>query len=270
MEISVVIPSYNRKFLLERCINSVTTQTFQPAEIILIDDGSTDETASWVHRMFPTVSVFRQENAGVSSARNLGIAKSKSPWVAFLDSDDVWLTPKLEKQMKALISNPDSLFCHTEEHWYYEGATRAMPKAYRKKEGWIFEHCLPRCAISPSTVVIHQSVFDKAGLFDETLPACEDYDLWLRICSKMPVQLVDEPLIEKHGGHPDQLSNQRELDRYRIQALVRFLKSNEILREHRLMAEDQLRKKCEVYAKGLKKHGRVTEADYYLRVRDSV
>lgn len=256
--------------MLERCISSVTRQTFQPAEIILIDDGSTDETASWVHQMFPTVSVFRQENAGVSSARNLGIAKAKSPWVAFLDSDDLWLTTKLEKQMKALISNPDSLFSHTEEHWYYEGATRVMPKAYRKKEGWIFEHCLPQCAISPSTVLVHQSVFDKIGLFDETLPACEDYDLWLRICSKMPVQLVDEPLIEKHGGHPDQLSNQRELDRYRIQALVQFLNSNEIRREHRLMAEDQLRKKCDVYAKGLKKHGRATEAGYYLRVRDSV
>ena len=243
-------------------------QTAQPAEIIVIDDGSTDGTAIWVSRTFPTVSLFQQKNAGVSSARNLGLVKSKSPWVAFLDSDDVWLSKKLEKQLDALTSNPKLKLCHTEEDWLYNGAKKTVPAAYRKKGGWIFEHCLPRCAISPSTALIHRSVFDEVGIFDETLPACEDYDLWLRVCSKMPVLLVDEPLIEKHGGHSDQLSNQRELDRYRIQALIKFLKSDNITKEYRLMAEDQLRNICGIYAKGLKKHDRETEANYYFSIAD--
>jgi len=103
-------------------------------------------------------------------------------------------------------------------------------------------------------------VFDKVGLFDEAFLACEDYDLWLRIASRYPVGLVDEVLIEKHGGHADQLSNQRGLDSYRIEAIEKALNTNTLNSNHRILAIETLQSKCAILANGAEKHGRVAEA----------
>ena len=222
----------------------------------VVDDGSTDGTTAWLNEAYPQVRLIEQRNQGVSAARNTGIRNASSEWIAFLDSDDVWLPNKLEKQMNLLMTHPDSRICHTEERWFYKGKERPVANNYRKKGGWIFKDCLPRCAISPSTAVIHKSVFNDVGLFDETLPACEDYDLWLRICSRMPVLLVDEPLIEKHGGHGDQLSAERGLDKYRIRALNKTLSEGRLSEVNKELAANQLREKCQIYSDGLKKHGK--------------
>jgi glycosyltransferase involved in cell wall biosynthesis len=264
LSVTVVIPTYNRRTVLSRCLESVLGQTVQPAEIIVVDDGSTDGTGSWVRTKYPQIHLYTQDNKGVSFARNLGIRNAETEWIAFLDSDDAWLPEKLEKQMALLEANPQARLCHTEERWMYKGKERSVARAYLKKGGWIFKDCLPVCAISPSTVVIHKSVFDEFGLFDETLPACEDYDLWLRITPHMAALLVDEPLIEKHGGHEDQLSAQRGLDKYRIQGLQKLLMNGDLSREDRDRAILQLKEKCRVYAKGLEKYGKSEEAKSYM------
>ena len=261
--VSVVIPTYNRRGRLGRSIESVTSQTKAPQAILVVDDGSTDGTADWVRKSYPGVTVIEQEHAGVSAARNRGIENAATDWIAFLDSDDCWMPDKLEKQMRALALNPGYRICHTEERWIYRGKERPVAGPYRKEGGWIFRNCLAVCAISPSTVVVHRSVFEEVGLFDESLPACEDYDLWLRITSRMPVLLVDEPLIEKHGGHRDQLSAAWGLDRYRIRALQKILGKGELSVDQRRWTKEKLKEKCLVYAKGLEKHGKMEEARHF-------
>lgn len=258
--LSVVIPTFNRRSTLARCLESVFEQTRPVDQLIVVDDGSTDGTEDWIRASHPTIDLVTQTNKGVSAARNAGIRIATSQWLAFLDSDDIWLPAKIEKQLALLQSNPEYKICHTEEKWLYQGREKKIPLAYRKRSGWLFEHCLPVCAISPSTAVIHRSLFDTVGVFDENLPACEDYDLWLRIASRYPVGLVDESLIEKHGGHPDQLSNQRGLDAFRIEALEKLLQTDSLKPTDRALAIDTLQSKCAILANGAEKRGRGEEA----------
>ena len=264
--VSVVIPTYNRLHTLDRCLSSVFTQTQPVDEIIIVDDGSTDGSADWIRDQHPDIQLIQQANRGVSAARNTGIQAAKSEWIALLDSDDEWLPNKIEAQLAAIDQSPGSRLCHTEENWIYQGTPKTMPEAYHKRNGWIFEHCLSRCAISPSTVLIQQSLFDEIGFFDESLPACEDYDLWLRICSRYPVTLVDKPLIAKHGGHSDQLSNQRGLDTYRIQSLDKLLREDYLKPQHRSMALETLTAKCAIVANAATKRGNLEEAERFREI----
>jgi len=222
--ISVIIPTYNRIETLPRAIESVMVQTHPANELIIVDDGSTDGTVAWLGEHYPQIKLIKQQNSGVSAARNRGIEVASGEWIALLDSDDEWLPKKLEKQLALLASEPEFKLVHGDEIWIRNGVRVNQMKKHSKKGGWIFQDCLPLCAISPSAVMIHRSIFDDVGLFDETLPACEDYDLWLRITCRYPVLYCDQPLIQKYGGHEDQLSRKHwGMDRFRIQALERVL-----------------------------------------------
>ena len=181
MEISLIIPTYNRCLLLKRALHSVLEQSRPPDEIIVVDDGSTDKTAEMLKQEFPQINTISQINKGVSAARNKGIQQAQGDWIAFLDSDDSWQAEKLATQIRALQQAPELKVCHTEETWIRNGVRVNTMHKHKKSGGWIFEQCLPLCAMSPSSIMIHRSVFDDVGLFDENLPACEDYDLWLRI-----------------------------------------------------------------------------------------
>ena len=267
MNISVVIPTYNRCELLRRALLSVFSQTLLPAEVAVIDDGSTDGTNTMIRNEFPAVSYYRQENRGVSSARNLGIQHTTGDWLAFLDSDDEWLPEKLIRQTSALAANPESKICHTEELWIRNGIRVNPAKKYAKKGGWIFTQCLPHCAISPSTLMVHRSVFKDIGLFDTRLPVCEDYDLWLRITANYPVLLIEEPQIKKYGGHEDQLSQKLwGMDRFRINALQKIIDTGQLSNENQQAAVNMLLKKAEVYLKGVTKRGKTDEATYYQQL----
>ena len=257
MGVSVVIPTYNRAQLLGRALHSVLKQSCDPDELIVVDDGSTDGTQNLISDRFPDVCYIWQQNRGISSARNRGIAESKHEWIAFLDSDDEWLPQKLECQISKLQQQPSFRLCHTDEIWIRNGKRVNPLQKHRKFDGHIFRRCLPLCVISPSSVIIHRTIFDEVGLFDEALPACEDYDMWLRICAKYPVLFINQQLIKKYGGHQDQLSRKHwGMDRFRIRALEKMLKLDELSAEDRAAVLTTLLQKMRIVVQGARKHAR--------------
>lgn len=267
--VSVIIPTYNRCDMLKQAVDSVLEQDFRDFELIVADDGSTDSTQEMLRTYGKRISLIRQENRGVSAARNRGIASASAELIAFLDSDDLWMPKKLSEQLAFFNSNPDALICQTEEIWIRRGIRVNPKKKHKKLSGMIFEASLLLCLVSPSAVMMRRSLFDEFGLFDETLPACEDYDLWLRIGCRHPIFLIDKPLIVKRGGHADQLSGEPGLDKFRIQSLKKILDSGMLSAEQRAAAIKVLKEKCLVYAGGCLKRGREDEALYYEKLAES-
>lgn len=275
MRVSVVIPTYDRASLVQRALRSVLAQTVPPHEIIVVDDGSSDGTSEILHQEFSEIAeasggkgfrVETQENRGVSAARNSGISVATGDWIALLDSDDEWLPTKLERQLAALAEAPTHRVVHCDEVWIRRGR-RVNPRLkHRKAGGWIFEQCLPLCVISPSAVLLEAALLNELGGFDEALPACEDYDLWLRLCAREPVLFVDEALVVKHGGHEDQLSRRIwGLDRFRIEALDKALHDPELSADQRAAVHTELLRKLEIFIGGADKRGRTDVVEVYGR-----
>jgi len=264
VRVSVIVPTYNRAGLLEQAIDSVLAQTFASFELIVVDDGSTDDSPALLSGYAGRIRIKRQINRGVSAARNVGMAAATGEFIALLDSDDYWLPAKLARQVAFFDAHPGEMICQTEEIWVRDGVRVNPKRRHQKFGGMIFEKSLPLCLISPSAVMLRKSLLDEVGVFDECLPACEDYDLWLRITWKYPVHLIPVPLIVKRGGHPDQLSRMPELDKYRIRSIVKILRQDCLSPSQRAAALTTLEQKCHVYANGCLKRGRPDEADFYL------
>ena len=258
--ISVIVPTYNRAQQLPRALDSILCQSCSPKEIIVVDDGSTDETSALMTSEYPEIVFIQQQNTGVSSARNVGIKRASGDWIAFLDSDDEWLPEKLEIQMKALYENPGEKICHTNEIWIRNGKRVNPKKKHEKFGGWIFQKCLPLCCISPSSVIIHKSIFKEIGLFDYSLPVCEDYDLWLRITARNPVLYIEEPFLIKYGGHEDQLSKKYwGMDRFRIKSLEKIISSRVLSDLDENAAKKMLMEKIYIFIQGAQKRGNIKE-----------
>jgi glycosyltransferase involved in cell wall biosynthesis len=254
--------------MLKEAVESVLIQDFEDFELLAVDDGSTDGTAEEIERYGGRVKVLRlPENRGVSAARNRGILHSRGKYIAFLDSDDLWVKGKLKIQVDFLDENPQYPLCYTDEIWIRKGR-RVNPKLrHAKYSGWIFEKCLPLCTISPSSAITRKSLFSKVGLFDEALPVCEDYDFWLRVSARFPVFFINRKLIIKRGGHPDQLSNRSwGNDRYRVIALEKLLSEPFIGPEEREKILGEMKRKCEILSKGFSKRGNETEAIRYREI----
>jgi glycosyltransferase involved in cell wall biosynthesis len=264
MSISVIIPTFNRSTVLPRAVRSVINQTRMPDEIIVVDDGSTDDTKNLIATQFPHIRYLYQKNQGASAARNFGIQMAKHTWIAFLDSDDEWCPEKLSTQWDALQNNHPFRLCHTNEIWVRNGLRINQMKKHTKRGGNIFEHCLPLCVISPSSVLIHHHIFDEIGGFDPDLPVCEDYDLWLRICSREPVLYIDLPLLIKYGGHADQLSHAYwGMDRFRIQALEHLIESGNLENKYLKPALEMLVTKIDIFVNGARKRNKYEEVALY-------
>jgi glycosyltransferase involved in cell wall biosynthesis len=261
--VSVIIPTYNRAELVQEALASVEAQTFRDFEILVVDDGSTDDTAEALASL-KGIRVLRHDcRRGVAAARNLGIAEARGEWLAFLDSDDLWLTDKLARQMAYLKDRPDLLLCQTDEVWVRNRIKVNKPVSHRKVAGKIFLPSLERCMISPSAVVLHRRLLSDHGGFDEEMPAAEDYDLWLRLTWRYQVGLVEVPLVVKRGGHEDQLSGQWGIDRFRIRALARMIEEAGLPGNYRDAARRMLARKCAIYAQGCEKRGKYQEAEFY-------
>ena len=268
-DISVIIPTFNRADFLKKAIESVLSQTYQGFELIIVDDGSTDDTYEIVSEFKNNVVYIKQENRGAAAARNTGIRRAKNKFLAFLDSDDRWDKEKLAIQIDEMQKNPSYLISHTREIWYKNGKLLSQKKKHKKYHGYIFDKCLPLCAVGMSTVMIKKELFERVGEFDENFPCCEDYDFWLRISVRHPFLLIDKPLTLKDGGRSDQLSfiYRAGMDKFRIQAIVKVLETGNILSDdQRRLAMEELKRKCRIYGNGCVKHGREKEGGYYLKL----
>jgi glycosyltransferase involved in cell wall biosynthesis len=265
---TVVIPTYNRRAIVCEAIGSALAQREADFEIVVVDDGSTDDTAATLERHLGSrIRLVRTDNRGVSAARNLGVRLGRGELIAFLDSDDLWLPGKLAAQVTFMHTYPQAQICQTEEIWIRNGQRVNACDHHRKPDGAIFERSLELCMVSPSAVLMRRSLFERTGGFDESLPACEDYDLWLRISRNTPVWLLPEAFVIKRGGHADQLSRRFwGMDRFRVASLVRLLAEDGLEGERRKATIDVLQKKCEILAAGAARRGRNDEAARYRQL----
>ena len=264
MKISVVIPTFNREEFLDRSISSALAQTYPVDEVIVVDDGSCDSTESIVKKY--SVRYIYKQNGGVSSARNIGIKASKNEWVAFLDSDDVWHVDKLKLQTAFHKQNREIFISHTDEQWIYNGKIKNKKHKHKKPFGECFLENIEFCKIGASTAILHKSIFDDIGYFDQSLQVCEDYDMWLRVSNKYNIGYINKELIIKYAGHKNQLSfSTFGLDRFRVLALLKHKTGryqNEVKKE--------IIKKCNILIKGAKNNNNQEIIKTYKYIKNSL
>ncbi len=264
---SVIIPVYNRENLVSRAIDSVLQQTYPHWELIIADDGSTDKTRSVLDKYADNraISILSLDHCGKpGQVRNSAAVHSKGRWISFLDSDDSWMSDKLEKQIEYLGNHQNIRFIHTLERW--ERNDKIVSQAHRKhnKEGDLFKTSLGKCEIGPSTVMMGREIYLENNGFRNDLEICEDYEFWLRITSENAVGYLDEELVVKRGGHSDQLSTKYGfIENFKIEAL-KSLVDNEFFNGNQMfLAKKELARKCRIYSRGCRKRGKESEAENF-------
>jgi glycosyltransferase involved in cell wall biosynthesis/nucleoside phosphorylase len=261
IRISVIVPVYNREHTIRPAIDSILSQSSMPDEIIVVNDCSTDNTAGILESYKDSITrISLESNSGPSKARNIGIQNAHCEWIAFMDSDDRWEKNKLKDQKEFLEKYPFFEAIQSDEKWIRNGQ-RVNPRSHHKKpEGWIWEQSLERCLVSPSSVLIKKSLLERYGRFDETLPVCEDYDLWLKVARFHAVGLETGLSVVKYGGHKDQLSRKfSAMDRFRVTSLVRMLK-NEKSQSFRMKIIPVLSNKLKILINGYEKRKKQKDA----------
>jgi len=268
---SVIIPVFNREDFIKKSIESVLNQSFEDYELIVIDDGSTDNTSSVIKEFTPSLQYFYQKNKGVSSARNHGIEKAQGKHICFLDSDDLWHKDKLLYHKNFIETNENIDIHQTEDIWFRNNKRVNPHKKHLKPSGWIFPQSLDLCLISPSSVCIRKEIFMKHGAFDIKLPACEDYDLWLRLTSLYEIGLIKEPLLTRHGGHEDQLSSSfAVMDRFRVYSILKLIMKNNITQQYKDLSIKIVLKKLDIMKNGAVKRNRLEKIQLYENIISSI
>ncbi|MDC7220622.1 MAG: glycosyltransferase family A protein [Spirochaetales bacterium] len=276
--ISLIIPVYNRPLLLLEALKSVLSQTRLPEEIIVVDDGSGDETVGAARDFLEKAEadlnwkLFELDHCGMAGAvRNYGVAASRGEWIAFLDSDDLWEPEKLARQEAYILDHPRIRLIHTREKWLRGEKTVSQKKQKHRREGDIFPDALNKCIIGPSTVMVRRDLWDETGGFREDLEIAEDYELWLRMTALEPVGYLDTPLITKRAGGWDQLSEKYgQIEKFRLEGLAGLVESKwfgdkKIAPARIELAEAEFRRKCLIYALGCEKRGRLEEGAFWRK-----
>jgi len=264
MLVSVIIPTYNRAFIIEEAVGCVLAQTHPEIELIIIDDGSTDDTLEKLSPYKSQLTYHYQPYRGPAAARNQGIIRSSAALLAFLDSDDLWHPQKITRQLEFMNAHPQLLISQSEELWLRRSKTIQPQPRHRKSGGNLFYRSLKLCLISPSAVIMRRELIHQVGLFDESLPACEDYDFWLRVLSRFPVGYLADQLVTKRAGDWEQQSQAVEaLDKYRILSLTKLLSAVSLNTEQRGWVREELERKVEIYTLGCRKRGKEEEALFY-------
>lgn len=229
--VDVVIPVYQRAALAREAVLSVLNQSITDITLVVVEDGTqpnSEQNFSNVAAEFYSDTRFKhivlEKNSGPSVARNRGAAMGSSPYIAFLDSDDLWNPDKLQKQIDFLGSNPDIQWVHTGEVWIKNGTEIKQKKEHKKQNGIFINKLFERCLISPSAVLFRRPFWNKYGAFPEYFRVAEDYSLWLHLNFRFPVGYIEEPLTIKRAGSWPQLSSTIGIDHYRVLALHKFFR----------------------------------------------
>ena len=271
--ITAIIPVYNRPEQICEAIDSVFNQTWRPLELIIGDDGSTDKTISVTKKALEAaegqnviISHLELDHTGKPGAvRNRCAEEARGEFLAFLDSDDLWLPEKLEKQYALHRNSPGLMISHTREEWNRAGKIISQSKLRHTREGDMFADSLKKCIIGPSTVMIQTGYYHSTGGFREDLEIAEDYEFWLRITSDQQIAYLDEPLTVKRAGHEGQLSEKYgHIERFRIDGLKSLVDCEFFFGLQAQKAAEELAKKCRVYGKGSLKRGKEGEGREYL------
>ena len=298
----MIVPVYNRDLMLSEAVGSILYQTYRDFELIIVDDGSTDKTAMIATEgleakvgaaidavtlaatpgkaparprdLTPTTpTAFRYlklDHTGMpGAARNRGAEAARGRYLAFLDSDDLWLPSKLELQSSLMARNSSCPISHTREIWLRDGKIISQASQKHRRFGRLLKDSLVKCIIGPSTVMIERDLFLESGGFRDDLEIGEDYELWLKITSKHSVGYIDQSLTVKRAGHPDQLTSKYGyIEHFRIKALAELLDSGYFEGENREDAAAELLRKCAIYIDGAKKRGKFKEALQYERLAE--
>lgn len=293
--VSVVVPTHNRRESVTEALDSVLAQSYREFEIVVTDDGSNDGTPSlifealgaepevldFVNRMGPTglkpfshrfvsgsipVQYHYGINRGLSTARNRGIRMARGEYVAFLEADDLWEGNHLEALVSYLDKHPDADVCRAAERPARESKDRA-PRKPVTTSGWIFAQALEASPMSPSAVLLRRACFSECGAFDENLPACDEYDLWIRLTSRYPVHLVDGPIVTRRSCRPDGSSRAWSWDRFRVYALEKAFQSGHLTAEQRFQVSQEIVHKCERLVDGFRRQKSEERANFYERKR---
>lgn len=294
--ISVIIPVFNRFHMLRQAVASVLCQTIKDYELIVVDDGSIDETSAIetdgistdtkglkkamsiggnnaadekpFHRELllqkpVAFQYIRLKHTGMPGAvRNRGVDAAKGRFIAFLDSDDLWLPEKLELQLALMSKQPSIGISHTREIWLRDGRVVSQSSQKHKRHGRLFEDSLVKCIIGPSTVMMERDLYLRNNGFREDLEIGEDYELWLKITASHDVAYLETPLTIKRGGHRDQLTQKYGyIEHFRIEALSGLLAGGFFGGDDRSAAANELLRKCQIYVAGARKRGKFEEAE---------
>lgn len=202
MKISVIIPTRNRAAWVSESIRSVLAQTRRADEILVVDDGSTDDTISRLSVFGDSIRIFRQSNRGAAAARNQGLALAQHPWVAFLDSDDLWEASKLSRQCEVLNRQPEIGLVYCDSRAVDANGHPLQRRARPLSDGDVVVPLFRHVMVHTPAVLARTGLLRSLGGFDESLRVCEDYDLWLRASLETPFGLVPEPLFVRrvHDG----------------------------------------------------------------------
>jgi len=265
--VAVVIPSFNRRTPLIRAMMSIAGQTRSPHEVVIVDDASSGDMSECSGLAAELGFEWRQlpGNRGPAAARNAGVAATSADWLCFLDSDDEWLPEKLAQQWRWHEEHPESLISQVHESWYRHEVEVKKPRHWEQGGGDLFAASIERCSIGPSCVMLARQLWDRVSGFDESFRVCEDYELWLRICSQNEIGLVDsEPLVRKNAGHDDQLSAVTPaMDRFRVHALMKAHLRSDYTEKQRKMIAQGIREKSIILADGAAKRGFAERAEFY-------
>src|SRR5215831_12788019 len=253
LEVSVIIPTFNRRPMVVEAIQSVLAQREVRFELIVVDDGSTDGTPAAVEETLENATV----PVRLIWTERRGVEAAAAGLIGFLDSDDLWKPEKLSRQLAHLRDHPEYRICQCNELWIRNGRRVNPGLRHLKHAGDIFVESLRTCLISPSAVIMRTDLFRDLGGFDETMTAAEDYDLWLRILLRHEAGLLEETLVTRRAGHGDQLSaTVPAIDRFRILALAKLLAAPELTGAKRIATAEVLAEKSRLYGKGLQRRQR--------------